>query len=790
MRRVWSGCCCAVLVVIINVYAADSACTMPLLAGTWRTSSRGTWSVPANQSFISNFKSTHDARNPIVTITCEQSNGTEYVLKYSSELFAGIVLDYYICLEIPSSHLESVSTIYIVTAFDSSSGEPFTSVPSLTCANTGYKTPQRTIMAVWENASLPDVAISLPNVIRGNYAANVTDQQSRIGNDTIITVCDDVTRIVITTNSSQTADIAFSNSGVMFALSYASVNDTTFIYTYNNDSSVDDVNTFTFVCWAITPDENNTLVYVTIFPRTCKLDQTGLSVPSVGQKLVLDPIVTCPATTPSSTDNTILIIIIVVSVIGGLIIIFLLIVLVYWLVKRQREQENMAKPVPRNIDNQKRRLITVKARRPKSSNDITKVKPTKATITSPTNRTVAVQASIWIGPIQPRTISGLKHEARPKTPPSPDKFVPFVGYIDRNLTRSKTNVDKDKKLLRTSTVIEQSEPPPKRPRVLAKRKHEPDSPRRVFVHQTPDADTKYIKHFSEEFEKLHPFPLEGNPQNYIQNPVIVDPDDKIIEPTVAKTSDEHVVVVAIEVNGTESKQPNITVTPTGNGTTEHEQKAEVNPGLNNHGLTTNSYKRASFMEQVHVVPNRTVIKQNTISTKQTFPKLTNENTSGNMNECRKNDIGVSLAQAGSIRKDQYRPIVNHRYYSPYALSLAQKEYMHQKNAWIRHKFHETLRSKKEIETMRRQENERAFEKWIREKQASMEKIRKTYKTTKKFSFKKHKKQKDTSFRSNASKHSTTEVESMVSLQSKADTELLVPHDGISMVSHPSKPETV
>lgn len=403
---------------------------------------------------------------------------------------------------------------------------------------------------------------------------------------------------------------------------------------------------------------------------------------------------------------------------------------------------------------------------------------------------MAVQASIWMGPIQPRTTTGLKHEARPKTPPSPDKFVPFVGYIDRNLTRSKTHVDKEKKLLRTSTVIEQSEPPPKRPRVLTKRKHEPDSPRGLFVHQTPDADTMYIKHFSDEFEKLHPFPSEGNPQNYITNPVMIDQDDKIIEPTVATSSGEHVVAVATKGNKTDSQQPYVTVTSTVNGITVQKQKAEVKSGLKTDEITMNTFKRASYLEQILAVPNGSAIKQNNISSKPTNTQLTNDKRSDNINEYRRNEIGVSLAQAGSIRKDQYRPVVNHRYYSPYALSLAQKEYMHQKNAWIRHKFNETLRSKKDTETMRRQENERAFEIWIREKQASMEKIRNAYKTTKKFSLKKHKKPKDTSFRSKASKKTTTEVESMVSLQSTADTEQLMPHDGVSIISHHSKPETV
>ncbi|XP_052767897.1 uncharacterized protein LOC128208377 [Mya arenaria] len=290
----------------------NGACTLPISKGTWVTSSRGTWTVGDNQTYVENFRSKVNVNQPTVTLSCEQNSADLFVLGFQTEILTDIILDYYICLEIPSQ-ISPKYIIYIVTETDAVSGDEFTSNLTAACDNTGYRSPQRTLIAISADVAVKELKITLPNVVRGVYDANVTFPNGQTGNETIVNVCNDT------------------SSGVLFGMNYSTIDSITFIYTSNNDTATNGVTTYSFVCWAV--ESTDGYVHATVFPELCKDGQNGTAVPSGGQILVLNPSAT------SSEDADDVTVYIIIGIVLGVILIVAAVIFVFVCLKKRHKPQ-------------------------------------------------------------------------------------------------------------------------------------------------------------------------------------------------------------------------------------------------------------------------------------------------------------------------------------------------------------------------------------------------------------------------------------------------------------------
>ncbi|KAK3576457.1 hypothetical protein CHS0354_025219 [Potamilus streckersoni] len=137
-----------------------------------------------------------------------------------------------------------------------------------------------------------------PNVIRGNfdyeYYGSDGSTYCSSSNDQW-TVCRDNTTMTFNyTTCNKT--MAYSSGGNVWCV--ASVNSGyTYLIVYNNDTHVDDVDTFRFTCFAISTDGKN----ASVSPRNCSKGQTpyafakGSSGSNVGAKLTMTSYQTCAA---------------------------------------------------------------------------------------------------------------------------------------------------------------------------------------------------------------------------------------------------------------------------------------------------------------------------------------------------------------------------------------------------------------------------------------------------------------------------------------------------------------
>ncbi|XP_052767896.1 uncharacterized protein LOC128208376 [Mya arenaria] len=701
----------------LTLKRTHGACTLPISKGTWVTSSRGTWTVGDNQTYVENFRSKVNVNQPTVTLSCEQNSADLFVLGFQTEILTDIILDYYICLEIPSQ-ISPKYIIYIVTETDAVSGDEFTSNLTAACDNTGYRSPQRTLIAISADVAVKELKITLPNVVRGVYDANVTFPNGQTGNETIVNVCNDTSIISIAVENA-TRNVGFSSSGVLFGMNYSTIDSTTFIYTSNNDTATNGVTTYSFVCWAV--ESTDGYVHATVFPELCQDGQNGTAVPSGGQILVLNP-----SATSSEDADDVTVYIIIGIVIGVILIVAAVIFVFVCLKKRHQPQDEESRPLPENMaDERKKRPLNS---RPKSSSDVSKMKLSKGTATmkKPVTKNVAVQASIWMGPINPanRTKTALKECSLPSTPPSPNKFVPYIGYIKRPLARANTDVEKASPMLRSSTTLERSEPPNKRLKCVPKRKTVENSPRETLITHIKDIDRRSLSHYSSEFERLHPFPREGNPQRYITNNDLINSTDKIIEPTVDNKYNE------LLGNKGLLDESSILDEKTDNASKREEPKEEHNVVSVSSAKTEK--KTVDFKENENKPSDsetpHAVRREKTFNTEKSRPSTTEGRIGAD------SKLGVNLEMEGSVRKvssanmDRSRHKLTgvYSYNSPYALSRAQKEYVTAKRTWVRQKVLQSTQNKQQFQVVRRQENERAFEKWLKEKTASVQRLKMRY----------------------------------------------------------------
>ncbi|XP_053399468.1 uncharacterized protein LOC123558981 [Mercenaria mercenaria] len=287
------------IVKLLLISCIDCECVLPLSSGIWISSSRGTWTVPENRTEIQNFKATLALSQTMSDLTCISSSGNQYILGTSSDiqLFPGIFVNSYTCIEFQTtSHTPSKYEFYFVTDIDIATGEPFTSNVNTVCDGTVAETASNTNILLADGTAAETVKESLPNVIRGDYTVTITDQNSATSNQTLLGSCNDTSAFYFSeiVNATQAVSaVGFSDSGVLYNMKSFTSNGVTYIYTYNNDTSVNSFSTYTFSCWAVAQASGSSLVYATVFPEVCQVNQNASHVPSGGQVLILEPSVTC-----------------------------------------------------------------------------------------------------------------------------------------------------------------------------------------------------------------------------------------------------------------------------------------------------------------------------------------------------------------------------------------------------------------------------------------------------------------------------------------------------------------
>ena len=379
-----------------------------------------------------------------------------------------------------------------------------------------------------------------------------------------------------------------------------------------------------------------------------------------------------------------------------------------------------------------KRILAARVR-PTSTNDLSKVKFSKSTATprKPETKTIAVQASIWMGPINPirRTVTALQESESPSVAVSTDKYVPYIGYLKRTTNRAKTELDKITPLSRARTHVETHETnsSAQRQKSDIKLSKSQETPRATLATKIKSVDHKSLSHYSAEFEKLHPFPMEGNPNSYEINTNLCSSADKLLVPTFDKMTKPNV-----DTKGTTTKANELIKT----GTKTNNSK--------NDNATTQRQKESQKGDQktvdfgdtkvtiINLPPTTVVKREKTFSTEKSRPSTTEGRLGGD------GGSGLGLEdtyhkyarKSSSARNSRERTELRFSYHSPYAMTPAQRAHMDRKRVWVRDKMLQTTHRKQELQERQRQENELAFEKWLKKKKESKERLASTYSRTK------------------------------------------------------------
>lgn len=277
-------------------------CQLPFADDTWLSSTRGNWNVTKNGTVVYNFKAALTATLSTASLNCNYKSGANlYVLDTTFELFFGVLIQAFICLDIRK--ITDYSYVYyIVTDVDSTTGERFTSDNNSVCGSQGYETPINAHVLVRKGYAA-SAAQTFPNVILGNYSVTYADRDGfKVENSTLDT-CNDTT-LMNYGNHNTTVKLAFTSGSKLLCLYSLSSGSLVYVHTYNNDSSasVDSKYTFTLACWVLAYTSEG--VAATVYPGECVDSQTSTSVRYPGQKFTFIPYITCPIETPTPTTPT------------------------------------------------------------------------------------------------------------------------------------------------------------------------------------------------------------------------------------------------------------------------------------------------------------------------------------------------------------------------------------------------------------------------------------------------------------------------------------------------------
>lgn len=338
-------------------------------------------------------------------------------------------------------------------------------------------------------------------------------------------------------------------------------------------------------------------------------------------------------------------------------------------------------------------------KRPKSSNDLdaarlineqNTAKLAKKLAKKKETRTIAVQASIWTAPVK-RTTTALSTEVKRSDSQTSVKFIPYIRKqvviakhpVDMNsVPRSNTTLQSKPvhvnhpSVTRAKTDLERNGSYPKPiPKYLIKKK-KISNPRQTIIRQLSEISRHSSDHYANEFEKMFPFPNEGNPNEYHSTLDIPDETERFKE-TVTKQSSE---------DGPKDETKTI----------KKEQEVDFCVDNSNH----REHTKYSLRSRPSTTDGVLGVKLN--------------NTPG------------SVRKTSSEGKNHLKSVLKFSYNSPYAMSEAQKNYSFQKAAWIRQQITKDMQSKKHIEEMKKLEGARAFDKWLVSKRKTITTIRRKF----------------------------------------------------------------
>lgn len=223
-------------------------------------------------------------------------------------------------------------------------------------------------------------------------------------------------------------------------------------------------------------------------------------------------------------------------------------------------------------------------------------------------------------------------------------------------------------MIRSKTTIERKTPKTI-PKYLVKN-NKVSSPKEKLMKQISEINAHSVDRYADQFEKLYPFPHEGNPNDF-HNTLDV-PDETEIK---------------------EMEGKNVSKAVPESDTKVEENKVAAKPKQN--------------------INQREITKMSLRSRPSTTDGI----------------LGVNLNRSGSVRKtnseqmNRTRTIMKFSYNSPYAMSETQKEYITKKANWIRNQVQKDRESKKHIEEMRKLESQRAFDAWVKNKRKAIHSFR-------------------------------------------------------------------
>lgn len=283
------------LITGLHFYFIDG-CPLPLAAGDWYSSSRGTWTLSTDSQNISNFRADLSANKQTSSLTCDSagSTSTQYILHTNFEIFFGVNIDVYTCIDIRSTDSPYRFLYYIVTPTDKATGEQFTSDRASACSNSGYDTA-RDVHVIISKSNPLNAAINCPDVILGNYSTAFVQTDSSKVNGSLMDSCSD-TKVMQFSNTDATLNHGFSSQNKVYCLYSELSGGEYFVHTFNNETENQANEIYNFACWVFAYSSNG--VTGSAYPESCQQEQSSTVVEYGGHTFTFSPYVTCPLYQP------------------------------------------------------------------------------------------------------------------------------------------------------------------------------------------------------------------------------------------------------------------------------------------------------------------------------------------------------------------------------------------------------------------------------------------------------------------------------------------------------------
>ncbi|KAL3880378.1 hypothetical protein ACJMK2_032622 [Sinanodonta woodiana] len=268
-----------IVCVLQSLDFVETICAHPFGAGTFITSTRGTWTT--TNTMIANYRFFIGAYGMTINLTCyTQNNTNRYVFYNYYKIFNNIFMNIYTCLDIRNSTSDR-HYVYEATEFGWT-GDYFTADSTNVCNRANYLTAVETTVVIRQGAYSRS-RINCPNIILGNYTYNTTDDYSDMDS------CNNMQQLTFKKNK---ATYVALSSGGNLACMYSGTGDYVYLITFNNDVNVDSKNTYQFTCFAFSFSGFGSVVYASQRPISCSSSQTPTSADSTeGKTFIFTPYV-------------------------------------------------------------------------------------------------------------------------------------------------------------------------------------------------------------------------------------------------------------------------------------------------------------------------------------------------------------------------------------------------------------------------------------------------------------------------------------------------------------------